>query len=145
MIKLAFAGAWAQIFAGAKTHNCQHVLDVYFQQCLHILLEYLKSPMCVKMHQVGSVVDHVNELVQNCDNVKHAAILRQALDSIFLFIQEYCQNPSAKFPDLNKEQLEVFINNYCSPCQVLLYWLTSQNLEDAYLTSILQLVSFMYQ
>lgn len=72
-------------------------------------------------------------------------MLRNALDSIFNFIQEYCQNPSAKYPDLNTEQLEVFINNYCSPCQVLLHTLGSANLEDAYLNSIMQLVKYMYQ
>lgn len=45
------------------------------------------------------------------------------VDSLFVYLQNYLQNPQAMFPDKNQEQLEIFATHLATPAQTMLYYL----------------------
>lgn len=71
--------------------------------------------------------------------------IRPLLDDLFSFVHTFCQSPNSIFPDQNPEQLEIFINHFCCPAQVMLGYMGTNNIDDRYIENVVQLVQFMFE
>ena len=66
------------------------------------------------------------------------------LETVLSFIGELYSNPDAYLGNCNKEARDIFLNNYCSATQPLLFVLGSECINDALLKQIVDLIIFVF-
>lgn len=66
------------------------------------------------------------------------------METLMQMIGEFYTNPDAMLGHCNKESREIFLNNYCSATQPLLYALGKQEISDQLMKQIVDLVIYVF-
>lgn len=96
-------------------------------------------PNAVLQHSFTGFIDSISTIFEVCDpKNKNQQILGYLLEKI----KDILQNPQLLGQGTNKEQLEVFLNNYCGLFQICIVnvKITDQN----YITGIIDLIIAMF-
>lgn len=100
----------------------------------------MKSPDFIKSQKHQNVSEPVCTLVEKCDHHNQVAVMQQSLNELLNDLQHLMVNPIATGLFDNHEQLELYVNSFCSIAQPLMAKLPFGSLDDSYTTNVIQLI-----
>ena len=113
-ITLALSQAWTNLFERAKETHFTYRLTDLFASVFPALLTQMKSAEMIKSKKYGELTDHLNTLVETCDNDKQVVVLQESLNGLMSDLHSLFSDPTGSGLFENAEQYELYVNNFCS-------------------------------
>ena len=103
------------------------------------MFEELKKEDAITNGLLHGLCDSVNSIVEECDSAGLKEANQNFLTNFLTVISDQNKNPQAITPNLNEEQRELLINNYCGSVQVFLVRLGKERLNQELCENIVKL------
>lgn len=122
-VKQFVAQAFQSCFERAKENaNLSHMIKPFFADSVNAMLECLFNLQTLTSGTMLAFSNSITSTIEEYDREELTEPLRSICENVYKQISDHLQNPQL-MQELNIDQREVFINNWCSvlqPCIVRL-------------------------
>lgn len=144
-VKQFVAQAWHTCFEmTAMDEQTRSMLNPYFSQSIQAMLVCLFSLDTLHSGTMISFSNSVCSTIEHCDGENLVEPLRQVCEGVYNKVNEYLSNPLF-LGNLNKEQQEVFLNNWCSVLQPCIVRMGSGAITDQMLQVVVDMAVQVFQ